>query len=126
MKVDKDKPWTWVKYQEGLCRTCKGSCCSMPVEVKVSDLVRLGLASEDEKQGSLKKLAKRLLKEKRISSYRESSQLFMLSARPDGDCSFLDPRSRLCTVYEKRPDTCRQFPVQVGPRVGWCPYGKSK
>ena len=124
MKTDKDKPWTWVKYKEGMCQGCTGACCTMPVEIKAADLVRLGVASEDEIQGSLKKLAKRLMKEGLISSYRDASQLFMITARPNGDCYFLHPLTRLCTVYEKRPDTCRQFPTLIGPKVGWCPQAK--
>ncbi|HYC55280.1 MAG TPA: YkgJ family cysteine cluster protein [Candidatus Binatia bacterium] len=30
---------------------------------------------------------------------------------PDGRCVFLDPQTRLCTVYESRPTQCRTFPV---------------
>ena len=34
----------------------------------------------------------------------------------------LDAKTRRCTVYEKRPTTCRLHP-QVGPRPNFCPYG---
>ena len=95
----------------------------MPVEIKAEDLLRLGLTSEDEIERSKKKLAKRLIKEKIISSYREGSELFMLSARPNGDCQFLDFKTRLCTVYEKRPGVCREFP-SIGPRPGYCPVSR--
>lgn len=121
MKVDKDRPSTWVKYRNGLCSDCRGSCCMMPVEVKGSDLVRLGLATEDELQTSPKKLAKRLIKEGVVLSYREGTDLFMFVSRPNGDCLYLHPQTRLCTVYDRRPDVCRQFP-SIGPRPGWCPY----
>lgn len=124
MKTDKDKPWTWIRYKNGMCDGCYGSCCTMPVEVQASDLIRLDLADEDEIEISKKKVAKRLIKEKVVQSYREGTDLFMLSSRPNGDCHFLHPQTRLCTVYEKRPDVCRKFP-EIGPRPGFCPR-KSK
>lgn len=94
----------------------------MPVEIKSSDLVRLGLTNVDELENSIKKVAKRLKKEGIISSYREGTDLFMLTQKSNDDCYFLDSKTRLCTVYEKRPDTCRDFPTRMGPRVGSCPY----
>lgn len=92
----------------------------MPVEVRASDLVRLGVAGEDEVTGSLKKLAKRLRREGLIVSYRAGTDLFMLTQKANRDCVFLDSLTRLCTVYEQRPDVCRQFP-EIGPRPGFCP-----
>lgn len=97
----------------------------MPVEVKSSDLVRLGVASEDEVIGSVKKLAKRLIKEGIIVSYRSGTEFFMLQQKANNDCLFLDSVTRLCTVYDKRPDTCRQFP-SIGPRPGFCPGAPRK
>ena len=92
----------------------------MPVEVKLSDLIRLGVVTNDEAAGSIKKLAKRLNKEKIISSYRHGTELFMLSQKNGRDCHFLDSRTRLCTVYDKRPGVCRDFPT-IGPRPSFCP-----
>ncbi len=125
MKTDKDRPSTWIRYRDGLCETCHASCCTMPVEVNAQDLIRIGITDEDEVNQSKKKLAKRLIKEKVVLSYREGTDLFMLSAKPNGDCYFLDSKTRLCTVYEKRPDVCRKFP-EVGPRPGWCPEARKK
>ena len=122
MLTDKDRPSTWKKYQSGSCSTCRGSCCTMPVEVRAQDLIRLGLTNEDELNNSIKKLAKRLKKEGVISSYREGTDLFMFTQKANDDCYFLDSKTRLCTVYDQRPDTCRDFPTKVGPRVGLCPY----
>jgi Fe-S-cluster containining protein len=93
----------------------------MPVEVKLSDLVRLGLATPDEAQGSIKKLARRLIQSGVLASYRAGTDLFMLSQKANSDCFFLDSNSRLCTVYEKRPEVCRSFP-KIGPRPDFCPY----
>lgn len=94
----------------------------MPVEVKLSDLIRLQLVTEDEAAGSIKKMAKRLIKDGLIVSYRQGTEFFMLSQKANRDCIFLDSKTRLCTVYEKRPDTCRDFP-SIGPRPGFCPAG---
>lgn len=96
----------------------------MPVEVKISDLVRLGLVSEDEALGSLKRVAKRLKNEGLISSYRQGTDLFMLTQKANRDCVFMDSKTRLCTVYERRPEVCRQFP-SIGPRPGYCPVSRA-
>lgn len=94
----------------------------MPVEVKSSDLIRLNLTTQDELDQSIKKTAKRLKKEGYISSYREGTEFFMLTQKPNSECLFLDSKTRFCTVYEKRPETCRAFPSVMGTRVGWCPH----
>jgi len=41
--VDVDRLETWSKYKPGMCDTCGANCCTMPLEVQLSDLVRLGL-----------------------------------------------------------------------------------
>jgi Fe-S-cluster containining protein len=92
----------------------------MLLEVTIEDLVRLGVCSEDEAQGSHKKLFKRLRKEKVAMSFRIGTGLFMLQSKSNGDCQFLDSHTRLCTVYEKRPGVCRKFPM-IGPRPTFCP-----
>ncbi len=124
LKVDKDRPSTWKPYDSTFCVSCQANCCAMPVEVKGSDLVRLKLVSDDELMNSVKKVAKKLKKSGVISSYRDGTDFFMLTQRPNGDCYFLDPKSRFCTVYENRPDTCREFPAKLGTRVGFCPAEK--
>ncbi len=121
MRTNKDQPWTWVKYKEGVCNTCIAACCTMPVEVQAEDFVRLGLATEDD-LNSKKKLFKKLKKEGVVQSYREGTDLFMITSKPNGDCFFLHPQTRKCTVYEKRPETCRKFPTEIGPKVSFCPY----
>ena len=120
MGPDKDKPWTWISYKNGLCNGCIGACCTMPVEIKAEDLVRLELASQDEVDQSPRKLAKRLIKEGVLTSYRDGTGNFMLTQKPNDDCYFLDSKTRLCTVYDRRPGVCRQFP-EIGPRPGFCP-----
>lgn len=120
-KVDKDRPSTWRQYSEVNCTRCKAHCCSMPVEVRAADLIRLEITTADELDNSVKKTAKRLKKSGYISSYREGTDFFMLTQKSNDDCYFLNSVTRLCSVYEKRPDTCRDFPSRIGPRVGYCP-----
>jgi uncharacterized protein len=110
---------TWIKYKRGLCEGCWSGCCTLPVEVSAVDLMRLGMITEDEACASLKKVARRLMKEGMIQSFHSKSQLFVLEQRQGRDCIFLDEKRR-CTVYEKRPEVCRAFP-RIGPKPGYCP-----
>lgn len=120
-KADPQRPESWRKYTKGLCDDCWAGCCTMPVEARESDLIRLGLAIEGEAEWSLDDLIARLKKQKLIQAYDPKAKMFILAQVSGRDCVFLDPKSRLCTVYEKRPDTCRNFP-RVGSRPGFCPY----
>ena len=121
--VDVDRCETWTRYRAGLCDSCHAHCCTMPVEVRLPDLVRLGLVDPFEAEHEApKQIARRLEKAGRIDHFNFKHGIFTLARRASGDCLFLDATTRRCTVYEKRPDTCRKHP-QVGPRPGHCPYG---
>ena len=120
--VNQDRPSTWIPYRESYCLSCRAVCCRLPLEVRAKDLVRLGLARPEEEE-TPKKLGKRLVKEGIVRTFRAATGLFLIEQKSNGDCRFLG-EDRRCTVYEKRPDTCRDFPVKVGPRVGYCPYRK--
>jgi Fe-S-cluster containining protein len=72
-----------------------------------------------------KHIAKRLSKAGVIEHFNFKNSIFTLSRRASGDCQFLDAKTRRCTVYEQRPNTCRLHP-QVGPRPNYCPYGAAK
>lgn len=122
--TDVGKPSSWVKYRPSLCDDCRAHCCQLPVEVSPADLVRMGLATTDEAQGSLKKLAKKLMKARIIQSFKSRPQLLILEQKPNGDCLFLGV-DRRCTIYETRPQVCRNFP-EIGPRPGFCPSLKKK
>lgn len=123
--MDVDRPSTWKKYtSDELCNTCVANCCTMPVEVSLSDLIRLNLVSEDEVANfTLRKIAKRLIKDKWVTTFREGTGFFMLTQKANRDCVFLDTKTRKCTTYSLRPDVCRQFP-SIGPRPTFCPYEK--
>ena len=116
---DVQRPSTWVKFKKNLCDGCWSGCCTLPLEASAFDLIRLGLITEDEAASSLKKVARRLMKEGYIQAFQAKSQLFVIEQRNGRDCIFLG-KDRLCTVYEKRPEVCRSFP-KIGPRPGYCP-----
>ena len=122
--VDVDRLETWTKYRPGLCESCAANCCTMPLEVQLPDLVRLGLvdafeAAHDEPR----RIAKRLQKARLIDHFNHKNVVFTLARRASGDCHFLDPTTRRCTVYEQRPETCRLHPQKKSPKPGYCPYG---
>lgn len=124
--MDVDRPSTWKKFSsDEICQACVANCCTMPVEVTLSDLVRLNLVSEDEIENlTERKVAKKLMKEKWVTSYRDGTGLFILTQKSNRDCIFLNSKTRQCTQYLLRPNVCREFP-KIGPRPGYCPYEKS-
>ena len=122
--VDVDRTETWSRYKTGMCNSCAANCCTMPVEVKLPDLIRLGLVDSFEAEHEEpKQIAKRLIKMRLIELFNFKNSIFTLARRSSGDCQFLDATTRRCTVYENRPNTCRLHP-QVGPKPGFCPYGR--
>ena len=61
--VDVDRVDTWHRYRAGMCDTCAANCCTMPLEVQLSDLVRLQIVDQFEVDNvDVKVIAKRLLK----------------------------------------------------------------
>ena len=73
---------------------------------------------------ALKTLSSTLEKQRVIQHFNFKMSLFTLAQRANGDCLYLDARSRLCTIYDKRPDTCRNHP-KIGPRPGFCAYTRN-
>ena len=121
--VDVDRLDTWTRWRSGLCDSCAANCCTMPLEVRLPDLVRLGLVDAFEAEHEEpKRIAKRLQKARLIDHFNHKHSLFTMARRASGDCCFLDALTRRCTVYERRPETCRLHP-QKGPRPGYCAYG---
>jgi len=121
---DFDRPSTWVPFKPKLCDDCFGGCCHLPLEASIDDLIRMELATEDDRH-SIKKLASRLEKAGTIQNYRAKTGLFMISQKPDRSCIYLGSDAR-CTIYDKRPDVCRKFPTQLSPRLGFCPYKRKQ
>ena len=121
--VDVNRLDTWTRYRARLCTDCVANCCTMPLEVQLSDLVRLGLVDAFEAEHTEPRLiARRLTKARLIDNYHHKTALFTLARRANGDCQYLDAHTRRCTVYAQRPDTCRLHPQSKSPRPGWCAY----
>lgn len=120
--VNVDDLNTWVKYKKGLCDDCNATCCTLPVDAHLSDLVRMELITEFEAQaGAEKNIAKQLTKQGIIEHFNFKTGIFTLARMANDDCLYLDRNSRRCTIYEKRPTTCREHP-QVGPKPNHCAY----
>lgn len=120
-----DEPATWMKYSRRMCRDCSAACCRLPVEVAAGDLVRMGLMATCELEGDLRPVARRLAKQGVVGHFHHRTGIFTLARMASGDCCFLDPGTRLCTIYQQRPDTCRNHP-QVGPRTGYCAFSPKR
>lgn len=120
-RADIERLDTWHKYRNGLCSDCRASCCTLPAEARMSDLVRMGVVDAFEAEEPLKPIARRLEKAGVIEHFNFRNELFTLARRANGDCVFLDAMTRRCTIYERRPDTCRNHP-RIGPRPGYCAY----
>jgi Fe-S-cluster containining protein len=116
---------TWAKYKKRFCDHCGASCCGLPVEVRAVDLVRMNLMDEFELQENPKQIAKRLMKQRQVEHFHAKSETFTLARMANGDCLFLNSHSRRCTIYDVRPDTCRNHP-QIGPRSGYCAFRKKE
>ncbi|WP_079203483.1 YkgJ family cysteine cluster protein [Pseudomonas sp. CC6-YY-74] len=116
-----DRLDTWAKYTPDMCHSCNSSCCTLPVEVRIGDLIRIGVVDDFERGDPPKNIAKRLQKEGIVERFNQKSGIFTLIRMSNNDCLYLDRKTRLCTIYDKRPDTCRNHP-KVGPRPGFCAY----
>lgn len=114
-----DKLSKWVPYKNGLCEGCFSACCTLPVEANLDDLIRMGYVDPSEAMASPKKIARRLIQQGIIKTFRAKNGIYTLEQTGTGDCIFLD-KNRLCSIYEKRPEVCRLFP-KIGPRPGFCP-----
>lgn len=112
----------WTPYKKGMCDSCEGLCCYMPVEAELSDLIRMGVLADFHNESSLKEQNKDALKHPGIMRYTPSSLKYTLSQKPDGSCYFLDKNKR-CTIYDERPNTCRNHP-KIGPKPNFCAYMK--
>src|SRR5210317_1460063 len=87
---DVDEISTWTKHKQRLCSKCRANCCTMPVEVKIPDLVRMGVITEFEVKEPIKKLAKKLKKDGVIDHLYFKEQIFMLVRFANSDCLYLD------------------------------------
>ena len=86
------------------CTKCLAFCCSIyeRVEVTPRDVRRLAKHFQLTKEQA----------EKRFTTVRWGGRV--LRRRNDKllgrACKFLDPETRYCTIYEARPQACREYP----------------
>lgn len=112
----------WRKFEKGLCSTCIGSCCYMPVEVTLTDLFEQEFLDPFIKELDSKEQIKEALKLKFVKRYTPSTEKFTLHQKKDLSCFFLTENG-LCSIYERRFTTCRNHP-KVGPKPDHCAYIK--
>ena|SRR5580765_7753490 len=99
------------------CSKCPGYCCSYPeIEITKRDIARLakhfGLSFEQAEERFTKLDAKEGVPLLR----HQKDRIF------DTVCTFLDQKTRRCTVYEARPGVCREYPDS--PRCGYYEFLK--
>lgn len=71
-----------------------------------------------------KKIARKLMKAGIIDHFNFKNTVFSIARKANDDCIYIDSKSRRCTIYDKRPETCRNHPT-IGPRSGFCAYQKT-
>ena len=89
------------------CTKCPAYCCSIYERVQVTkrDIARLakyfGIAYAAAAQ--------------RYTTKWQGEQILRRKADPifGKACKFLDPETRRCTIYEGRPQVCREFPARA-------------
>lgn len=89
------------------CAKCPGYCCSYPrIEVLDDDLKRLAEHFGLEPAEAGRKFTRFYVSDEgreRILRHRKDAIFGSI-------CRFFDTRVRRCTVYEARPDVCRDYP----------------
>lgn len=92
-------PW----YQDGLsfaCTQCGNCCTGSAGYVWVDDAEITAIAEHLQKP----------LGEIRLLHTRPARGRVSLNEYPNGDCIYLDPKSRRCRIYPVRPRQCRTWP----------------
>ena len=91
------------------CSKCPGYCCSYPrIELEAGDLKRLAAHFDMSK----KETRKRFLQP---GAKKEKKKSVGVLRHHDDDifgtiCIFFDRKARHCTIYEARPEICRDYP----------------
>jgi Fe-S-cluster containining protein len=85
------------------CDKCPAYCCSYPsIELTDKEIGRIAKHFGVKKEFAKKRFTKivdgdRVLRHQKDATYGSI-------------CRFLDTETRMCTIYEVRPQTCRDFP----------------
>jgi len=83
---------------------CKAACCCMP-----------GTTVLHSEIPALNEIAERLQK---VITVQQPDGQYALKRDADGWCTLLDRETRLCTIYDERPQVCRQFHCSRGVSRG--------
>lgn len=118
-----DDPSAWRPWP-GSCDGCWAGCCHLPVDVERGDLVRLGWLDAAEARAPAAWIFLRLKARGLLQAVNVKADRFVLAQGEGGRCRLLGADAR-CTVYDRRPATCRAFP-DVGPRPGCCPWDRGE
>jgi Fe-S-cluster containining protein len=97
--TDNQQPW----YRDGLrfrCTQCGDCCTGSPGFVWVDNDEIAAIATHLDKP----------VGEVRLLQTRPAGGRVSLREHPNGDCVFLDPHTRKCSVYQVRPKQCRTWP----------------
>lgn len=98
------------------CSKCPGYCCSYPrIEVKDRDVKRLARHFGLEKAEAEKRFTRLYEPGERVLKHRKDEIYGSI-------CRFFDTDVRRCTVYEARPQVCREYPN--GNRCGYYDFLK--
>ena len=96
-----------IKYD---CLNCPGYCCSYPnIHLKDSDIKRLAKHLDISEEQCRKQHTKKGFKEEgsktrpTVLNHQEDEHFGSI-------CWFFDTDKRCCTVYEGRPEICRDYP----------------
>lgn len=99
------------------CSKCPAYCCSYPeIEVTPRDIERLAKHFDLPYGTAEERFTKYDQKEKVRSLRHRQDRIF------DSVCTFLDQKTRRCTVYNARPGVCRNYPDS--PRCGYYEFLK--
>ena len=86
------------------CLKCPGYCCSYPViAVTKRDVERLARHFELTFEAAERRFTKSVDNYKRVLRRKKDEHFGAI-------CRFFDTDKRRCTVYEARPQICREFP----------------
>lgn len=86
------------------CLKCPGYCCSYPViALTKRDVKRLAKHHDMSYEAAIEKFTKDDHGHKRIMRRKKDEHFGRI-------CRFFDTEARRCTVYEARPEICREFP----------------
>ncbi len=87
------------------CMKCPGYCCSYPrIPVTESDVARLAQHFDITPVQARRRFTRKGGEEGEQVLRHQSDPVF------DSICRFFDTDQRRCTVYEHRPEACREYP----------------